>query len=37
MKDKSLKENYKKMIIERIRKIDDINILVKVLTFLKHC
>ena len=36
MKDKTLKENYKKIIIDRIRKIDDINILVKILTFITH-
>lgn len=36
MKDKTLKENYKKIIIDRIRKIDDIKILVKILTFITH-
>ena len=36
MKDKTLKENYKNIIIDRIRKIDDINILIKILTFIIH-
>lgn len=36
MKDKILKEKYKEIIIEKIKEIDDVDILVKILTFIKH-